>query len=186
MKVIQSCPILCNPMDCSLPGYSVHGILQARILEWVAISSFGDLPDPGIKPRSSSLQANSLLSEPSGKPVMSDSLQPYGLKPSRLLCQWDYPGKNTGVDCCFLLQGIFPTQRMNPGLLRLLHWKADSSPLSHLGSTMEYYSAIKKNKIMPFTATWTDLSSVQSLSSVQLFATPWTAAHQVSLSITNS
>ena len=79
MKVIQSCPILCNPMDCSLPGYSVHGRLQARILEWVAISSFGDLPDPGIKPRSSSLQANSLLSEPSGKPVMSDSSQPYGL-----------------------------------------------------------------------------------------------------------
>ena len=33
----QSCPTLCNPMDCSLPGFSVHGILQARILEWVAI-----------------------------------------------------------------------------------------------------------------------------------------------------
>ena len=37
-KSIQSCPTLCNPMDCSLPGSSVHGILQARILEWVAIS----------------------------------------------------------------------------------------------------------------------------------------------------
>ena len=37
----QSCPTLCNPMDCSLPGSSVHGILQARILEWVAISSRG-------------------------------------------------------------------------------------------------------------------------------------------------
>ena len=36
--VAQSCPILCDPMDCSLPGSSVHGILQARILEWVAIS----------------------------------------------------------------------------------------------------------------------------------------------------
>ena len=36
--VTQSCPILCDPMDCSLPGSSVHGILQARILEWVAIS----------------------------------------------------------------------------------------------------------------------------------------------------
>ena len=35
--VIQLCPTLCNPMDCSLPGYSVHGIFQARILEWVAI-----------------------------------------------------------------------------------------------------------------------------------------------------
>ena len=37
-EVAQSCPILCNPVDCSLPGSSVHGILQARILEWVAIS----------------------------------------------------------------------------------------------------------------------------------------------------
>ena len=36
--VFQSCPTLCNPMDCSLPGFSVHGILQARTLEWVAIS----------------------------------------------------------------------------------------------------------------------------------------------------
>ena len=33
----QSCPTLCNPMDCSLPGFSVHGILQARLLEWIAI-----------------------------------------------------------------------------------------------------------------------------------------------------
>ena len=38
--VAQLCPTLCNPMDCSLPGSSVHGILQARILEWVAISFF--------------------------------------------------------------------------------------------------------------------------------------------------
>ena len=37
-EVAQSCPILCNPMDCSPPGSSVHGILQARILEWVALS----------------------------------------------------------------------------------------------------------------------------------------------------
>ena len=36
--VAQSCPTLCNPMDCSLPDFSAHGILQARILEWVAIS----------------------------------------------------------------------------------------------------------------------------------------------------
>ena len=37
-KSLQSCPTLCNPIDCSLPGFSFHGILQARTLEWVAIS----------------------------------------------------------------------------------------------------------------------------------------------------
>ena len=57
-------------------------------------------------------------------------LQPHGLQPAMLLCPWDFPGKNTGVGCHFLLQGIFPTQGLN---LRLLHWQADSLPLSHLG-----------------------------------------------------
>ena len=51
-KSLQSCPTLCNPINCGPPGSSVHGILQARILEWVAISTSGDLPDPGIKPAS--------------------------------------------------------------------------------------------------------------------------------------
>ena len=48
--------------------YTVHGILQARILEWVAIPSPGDLPNPGIEPRSPALQVDSLPAEPSGKP----------------------------------------------------------------------------------------------------------------------
>ena len=49
--------------------------------------------------------------------VVSDSLQPHGLKPTRLLCPWDFPGKDIGVSCYFLLQGIFPTEGSNPGLL---------------------------------------------------------------------
>ena len=57
--VAQSCPALCDPMDCSLPGSSVHEILQARILEWVAMSFSRELPDPGIKPRSPALQVDS-------------------------------------------------------------------------------------------------------------------------------
>ena len=57
-KVAQSCPTLCNPID-----YIVHRILQARILEWVAYSSSGDLPDPGIEPGSPVLQADSLPTE---------------------------------------------------------------------------------------------------------------------------
>ena len=66
-EVAQSCPTLCNPKDCSLPGSSVHGIFQARVLEWVAISFSRDLPNPGIKPGSPALQADVLLSEPPGK-----------------------------------------------------------------------------------------------------------------------
>ena len=56
-------------MDCSLPGSSVRGVLQARILEWVAIPFSRDLPTPGIKPRSPALQADSLPAEPQGKPI---------------------------------------------------------------------------------------------------------------------
>ena len=51
-------------------------------------------------------------------------LRPHGLQPARQLCPWDFPGKNTGVDC----QGIFKTQGLDPCLL---HWQVDSLPLSH-------------------------------------------------------
>ena len=63
--------------------------------------------------------------------IVSNSLWPHGLQPARLLCPWDSPGKNTGVGCHALLQGNFPTQGSNPGLLHcrwILHW------LSHQGS----------------------------------------------------
>ena len=63
---------------------------------------------------------------------MSGFLQSHGLLPSRLLCAWDVPGKNTGVGCHILLQGIFPTERLNLPLLHLLHWQVDSLPLSRL------------------------------------------------------
>ena len=54
-EVTQSCLTLCDPMDCSLPGSSVHGIFQARILSGLPFPSLGDLPDPGTKPRSPAL-----------------------------------------------------------------------------------------------------------------------------------
>ena len=54
-------------MDCSLPGSSVHGIFQARILSGLPFSSPGDLSNPGIEPGSPELQADSLLTEPPGK-----------------------------------------------------------------------------------------------------------------------
>ena len=61
---------LCDSMDCSPPGSSVYGILQARILEWVAIPFSRDLSDLGIKPGSPTLQADSLLSELPEKPIL--------------------------------------------------------------------------------------------------------------------
>ena len=57
-------------------------------------------------------------------PQSCPTLQPHGLWCARLLCPWDSPGKNTGVGCHALLQGIFPTQGLNPRLLSLLHWQA--------------------------------------------------------------
>ena len=68
--------------------------------------------------------------------VLSNSLRPRGLQPTRLLCPWDSPGMNTGVGCHSVLQGIFPTQGSNPGLLQLLRWQADSLPLVQPGTLL--------------------------------------------------
>ena len=76
-----------------------------------------------------------LLFNNRGLHQLSDSLQPHGLYPGRLLCPWNSPGNNTGIVCHFLLQRIFWTQGLNP---HLLHWQADSLPLSHLGSPYTY------------------------------------------------
>ena len=59
--VTQSCPALCDPMDCSIPSFSDHGILQARILKWVAMPFSRGLPGPKNEPMSPGLQADSLL-----------------------------------------------------------------------------------------------------------------------------
>ena len=57
----------------------------------------------------------------------------------QLLCSWNFPGKNTGVGCHFLLQGIFPTQGLNRRLLHLLHWLVDSLPLAPPGKPLKSY-----------------------------------------------
>jgi len=64
-------------------------------------------------------------------------------------CPWDFPGKNTEVGCHFLLWGIFPTQGLNLHLLCLLHWQADSWPLSKLGG----YSVLTTKNLVPFITT---------------------------------
>ena len=69
VKVAQSCPTLCNTMD-----YTVHGILQARILEWVAIPFSRGSSQPRDQTQVSALQVDSLLAEPPGKPKAGEPL----------------------------------------------------------------------------------------------------------------
>ena len=121
-SVGKSCLTLCDPMDSSSPGFFVHGILQARILEQVAISFFRGSSQPRDWTHVSFISWISVCACWVSS-VMSDSLWSYGLEPTRLLCPWDSPGKNTGVDCHALFQGI-------------LHWQVGSFPLNHLGSPL--------------------------------------------------
>ena len=66
-SVTKSCPSLCHPMDCSMPGFSVHGGFQARVLKRVAISSSRILSRPQINPMSLALVGRFSASEPPGK-----------------------------------------------------------------------------------------------------------------------
>ena len=84
---------LCDPIDGSPPGSALPGILQAATLEWVAIS-FSNAWKWKVKVKSLSCV---------------QLLRPHGLQPSRLLCPWDFPHKNTGVGCHCLLLGIYYT-----------------------------------------------------------------------------
>ena len=86
-KSLHSCRTLCDPIDGSPPGSPIPGILQARTLEWVAISFSMHESEKSKWSRS----------------VMSDPQQPHGLQPTRLLCPWDFPGKSTGMGCHCLL-----------------------------------------------------------------------------------
>ena len=72
--------------------------------------------------------------------VCAESLEsrPTLCNSTRLLCLWESPGKNTGVGCHFLLLGIFPIQRLNPGLLHLLHGPPGSLPLVPLGKPLSH------------------------------------------------
>ena len=111
-EVAQSCLTPSDPMDCSLPGSSVHGIFQARVLEWVAIA-FSVYQYRYIYVCvcmclcAKLLQSCLTLCDP-----MDCSLPGYSV-------HGDSPSKNTGVGCHFLLQGIFPAQGLNPFPLRL-------------------------------------------------------------------
>ena len=127
-SLAQSCSTLCDPMDYSLPGSSVHRLFQARILEWVAIFLLhGIFPTQGLNPCllcllhcRRILYLRSHQGSPSPCLLVAQSCltlcNPMDCSPARLICPWNSLGKNTGVGCHSLLQGIFPTQGLNPGL----------------------------------------------------------------------
>ena len=113
-KSLQLCLTLCNPMNCSPPGSSVPGILQARKLELVAMPSSGGSSQPRDWTQVSPLQADSLPYEPPGKP------------------------KNTGVGSLSVLQGNFLNQESNWGLP---HCRRILYQLSYQGSLCTYIAA---------------------------------------------
>ena len=86
----QLCPTPCDPMDCSLPGSPVHGIFQARVLEWVAISFSRGSSHPGIESGSPALQADALPSEPPGKPLCPHLMFILQYPASPVLHLWRY------------------------------------------------------------------------------------------------
>ena len=131
-SVAQSCPTLCDPMNRSTPGLPVHHQLpeftQTHVhsehkLKLTNIAVFTSLLDLKLF-----LTFQGSISEVNKYffcccyCLVAQScltLQSHGLQSTRLLCPWDFPGKNAGVGCHFLLQGIFLTQGSNPDLL---HW----------------------------------------------------------------
>ena len=122
-SVIQLCLTLCDLVDCSPPVSSVHRISQAKILEQVAISFFKESFQPKDQTHISCITIIFFTTEPPGlllllsHSVMSNILQPMDCNLPGSSVHGDSPGKNTGVGCHALLQGIFLTQRSNPGLL---------------------------------------------------------------------
>ena len=94
-KSLQSCLTLCDSRDGNPPGSPIPGILQARTLEWVAISF------------------SNVWKWKWSCSVVSDSSRPHGLQPTRLLHPWDFPGKSAGVGChCLLLKQAIITQNI--------------------------------------------------------------------------
>ena len=121
----------CDFTDYSPPGSSVHGILQARILEWAAVPSPGRLPNPGIKTGSPTWQADSLPSEPSGNPLVGRLPNP-GIKTGSPTWQADsLPSEPSGNP----LVGRLP----NPGIKTgSPTWQADSLPSEPSGNPLVY------------------------------------------------
>ena len=117
-KSLQSCPTLCDPVDCGPPGSPVPGTLLARALEWV--------PFPSPTHESEKWKWS--------RSVVSDSVRPCRRQPTRLPRPWDSPGRNTGVGCHFLLQcmtvkSVSEVTQSCPTLSDPMDWSRPGSPV---------------------------------------------------------
>ena len=110
--------------------------------------------------------------------VVSHPQWSHGLQPSRLLHAWDFLGKSTGVGCHCLLQNVMIEHLKLINIYRTVYLKVANK------QNMHYFQAHREHSLRYCTSV--QFSSVQLLSHVQLFVTPWTAACQASMSITNS
>ena len=151
-KSLQSCLTLYDPLDCSPPGFSVHGILQARILEWVAVPSSSALP----------IQFS--------RPVVSECLRPHGLQHARFPCPSPTPGACSNsypssrwchldlVLCrpLLLLPSIFPSIRVFSNELVLLNRWSKYWSFSFSNSPSDEHSGL-----ISFRIYWFDLLAVQ-------------------------
>ena len=103
------------------------------------------------------------------------------MQPARLLCPWDSLGKNTGVGCCTLFQGIFPTQGSKLHLLCLLNWQVGSLPLTATGKPQGRCEIMKKKKMYFALSVWQKKEKVKeeedkrrkSAEMNELSSTPW-------------
>ena len=126
MLVAQLYPTLCDSKDYSPPGSSVHGILQERILEWMAIlfSNTVVMRYNNVNYLIPAAAAKSLQS----CPIEVRSVWPYRRQPTRLPCPWDYTGKHTGVSCHCLLHYLTPYIHKNGSCYSYLNYRDSPFP----------------------------------------------------------
>ena len=143
-EVAQLGPTLWDHMGCSLPGSFIHGIFQARVLEWIAISFSRGSSQPRDRTRVSCIAGRrftiwAIREAPNWKPSYKEWMNEWKLfcseQPHGLYSPWNFPGQNSHSaspgGSHSLPRGIFPTQGSNPGLL---HCRWILYQLSHQGS----------------------------------------------------